>query len=92
MDELHKDFKRKCGNGHDLSVKCYYVHVIIINKVGSLLSSKHYYCCCRHFYIGAIQFLLKFYLNLLVKIAEIWEKVWNVRSSVGSSPVELKPF
>ncbi len=74
MSELHKDFKRKCGN--DLSVKCYYVHVIIINKVGSLLSSKHYYCCCRHFYISAIKILnkipikilLEFYLNLLVII------------------------
>ncbi len=73
MSELHKDFKSKCGN--DLSVKCYYVHVIIINKVGSLLSSKHYYCCC-HFYISAIKnlnkipikILLEFYLNLLVKI------------------------
>ncbi len=68
MSELHEDFKRKCGNGRDLSVKCYYVHVIIINKVGSLLSSKHYCCCCRHFYISAIKFLLEFYLNLLVKI------------------------
>ncbi len=63
-----KTSRESVGMDMTMSVKCYYVHVIIINKVGSLLSSKHYYCCCRHFYISAIKILLEFYLNLLVKI------------------------